>query len=250
MSCCESEGTRVEVVCEILLACHEGGRYIGGGSGPAAGATYLRTGPAVPGPHWLVLVPPSSGHCGPARGPASLRSSGPLERQGAWREGLEEVQGLVKSGQVHSIVISPGPGSPERKKDIGEGGGAGQLHGCPSSPHPSSSSLGNCTMGGMPAPAPATAALLRYSCLFSPLACFSARKGERVFREREREDPHSPPTSDLRNPKEREDPHSPLHLRPSARLPPARLPASPQTRGWTCQSARTCVARRRAPGCG
>ena len=108
MSCCESEGTRVEVVCEILLACHEGGRYSGGGSGPAAGATYLRTGPAVPGPHWLVLVPPSSGHCGPARGPASLRSSGPLERQGAWREGLEEVQGLGQQGRRRAAAAEPG----------------------------------------------------------------------------------------------------------------------------------------------
>lgn len=32
---------------------------------------------------------------------------------------LEGVQALVAAGQVHSIVISPGPGSPNTPKDIG-----------------------------------------------------------------------------------------------------------------------------------
>lgn len=37
---------------------------------------------------------------------------------------LAGVQALLSSGQVQSIVISPGPGSPERASDIGTAGTA------------------------------------------------------------------------------------------------------------------------------
>lgn len=33
---------------------------------------------------------------------------------------LSEVRQLIDSGQIHNVVISPGPGSPHAPKDVGE----------------------------------------------------------------------------------------------------------------------------------